>query len=256
MNVCVVHRLLPGHEMARADARSGETVATFLRRTQWARRDRRHGWQFRLPTILVVNGRPVLRKAWRRTRIAPNDQVEFLSRPGDVFNSASGRSILGLAAVIGLSLLAPGIGAAIGGSLFGLALGGAGTTIASLIGAGVVLGGTLLVNTLIASKPATQTDAPVDQIYSASASGNVVRLMQPIKLSYGTIKTFPDLAAQPWSEFGAPPVAAGNSKALDANQDKTGNDQYLNVLLLVGLGKYTDISIFDDDTPFWTRPKG
>ncbi|MGE0038060.1 MAG: host specificity factor TipJ family phage tail protein [Xanthobacteraceae bacterium] len=161
-----------------------------------------------------------------------------------------------MAAVIGLSLLALGIGAAVGGSLFGLALGGAGTTIASLIGAGVVLGGSLLVNTLIASKPATQTEAPVDQIYSASACGNVVRLMQPIKLSYGTIKTFPDLAAQPWSEFGAPPIAAGNAKAVDANQDKTGNDQYLNVLLLVGLGKYTDISIFDDDTPFWDETGG
>lgn len=65
----VTHIALPGLEIARAVPRSRETVTAFLRRTGWARRDPQYGWQFKngLPTILQVNGEPVLRKRWRAT---------------------------------------------------------------------------------------------------------------------------------------------------------------------------------------------
>jgi hypothetical protein len=48
----VRHLVMPGLEVARAEARPRETVTAFLRRTGWATRDRKYGWQFRkgLPT--------------------------------------------------------------------------------------------------------------------------------------------------------------------------------------------------------------
>ena len=59
----VRHLVMPGLEVARAEARPRETVTAFLRRTGWATRDRTYGWQFRkgLPTILEINGEAVLR---------------------------------------------------------------------------------------------------------------------------------------------------------------------------------------------------
>jgi hypothetical protein len=58
------HLVMPGLEVARAEARKRETVTAFLRRTGWATRDPRYGWQFRkgLPTILEIDGEAVLRK--------------------------------------------------------------------------------------------------------------------------------------------------------------------------------------------------
>jgi hypothetical protein len=68
--VLVRHLVMPGLEVARAEARPRETVTAFLRRTGWATRDRTYGWQFRkgLPTILEINGEAVMRRDWRRRR--------------------------------------------------------------------------------------------------------------------------------------------------------------------------------------------
>ena len=77
----VRHLVMPGLEVARAEARPRETVTAFLRRTGWATRDRRYGWQFRkgLPTILEINGEAVLRRDWRRRRIGARAEVRFVS---------------------------------------------------------------------------------------------------------------------------------------------------------------------------------
>ena len=68
----VRHLIMPGLEVARAEARPRETVTAFLRRTGWAMRDRKYGWQFRkgLPTILEINGEAVLRGASRASAVA------------------------------------------------------------------------------------------------------------------------------------------------------------------------------------------
>jgi hypothetical protein len=79
----VRHLVMPGLEVARAEARPRETVTAFLRRTGWATRDRKYGWQFRkgLPTILEINGEAVLRRDWRRRRIGARAEVRFVSYP-------------------------------------------------------------------------------------------------------------------------------------------------------------------------------
>ncbi|MBB4395164.1 hypothetical protein [Bradyrhizobium sp. ERR14] len=64
----VLHVVMPRAEVARETPLPRETVTAFLRRSDWATRGRKYGWQFKkgLPTILEMNGEAVLRRDWRR----------------------------------------------------------------------------------------------------------------------------------------------------------------------------------------------
>ncbi len=232
----VLHVVAPGLEVAQAVPRKGETVTAFLRRTGWATRDPRYGWQFRkrLPTILEVNGEAVLRKDWRRTKIAANDNVRFVSFPRG--GGKQGKQVLGLVALVAVAAFAAWAGPAVAA---GLGLTGTAATIAGGIVTGAIgLGGALLVNALVAPKQgATNDGTPTDQIYTASASGNRARLGQPMPVWYGRNKDYPDFAATPWGEF-------------------QGNDQYLNVLLSVSMGSMDYEQLLISDTPFWNPTDG
>ncbi len=229
----VLHVVAPGLEVAQAVPRKGETITAFLRRTGWAARDPRYGWQFRkrLPTILEVNGEAVLRKDWRRTKIAANDNVRFVSFPRG--GGKQGKQVLGLVALVAVAAFAGWAGPALAAQFFG------GSTIAGgLITAAIGLGGSLLVNALVAPKQgATNDGTPTDQIYTASATGNRARLGQSLPIWYGRNKDYPDFAATPWGEF-------------------QGNDQYLNVLLSVTMGSMDYEQLLISDTPFWTKASG
>ncbi|UFX42057.1 DUF1983 domain-containing protein [Bradyrhizobium sp. 41S5] len=226
---------MPGLEVARAEPRPRETVTSFLRRTNWAWRDRTYGWQFAkgLPTILEINGEAVLRKEWRRRRISSADQVRFLSFPrGGGQGGNAVKQVIGIVALVAVSAFA--LWAPVG--LFGLTAGSFGAT---ALGAGLAIGGTLLVNALILPK-AGATNSPSatpDQIYSVTAQGNVAKLGQPLPVWYGRLKAFPDFAATPWAEF-------------------VGNDQYLNLLLSVSMGSMSYEKIYVEDTVFWDPVNG
>ena len=118
----VTHIALPGYEIARAQPRSRETVTAFLRRTGWATRDPKYGWGFSngLPTILQVNGEPILRQFWRTTRIAANHNVQFISRPLGGQRGGSGKQVLGLVALVAVAAFAGFAGPALAGLIPGL----------------------------------------------------------------------------------------------------------------------------------------
>lgn len=242
LRTTVRHIVLPGHEIARIEPRRRETIAGLLRRSGWAKRHRVRGWQFRLPTICVVNGEPVRQREWRSTKIRAGDRVEFWSRPLGAGQQNGGKQTLGLVALIAvaaLSLFAPFLAAGAGlGFLAPGTIGGA------LLTAGIGLGGSLLISALTTPRAGAQNqDAAAgtqgtDQVLSSiQAAGNQVRPFSPIPVSYGRIRTFPDFAATPWSEY-------------------SGNDQYLNVLLSLGLGKYSAEAIYLDDTLLWDSGTG
>ncbi|WP_454629518.1 host specificity factor TipJ family phage tail protein [Bradyrhizobium cenepequi] len=229
----VLHVVMPGLEVARAEPRKGETVTAFLRRSGWATRDRKYGWQFRkgLPTILEINGEAVLRKDWRRRRIAASDAVRFVSHPLGGSGGDTGKQVLGLVALVAVSAFALWVPGAIG-----LAAGSFGALATT---AAVGIGGSLLISALTAPKAgATNSpDATQDQIYSASAQGNTAKLGQPLPVWYGRLKRFPDFAATPWGEF-------------------VGNEQYLNVLLSTTMGSLEYENLFIDDTVLWDSSTG
>ncbi len=140
----VTHLVMPGLEVGRVTPRKGETVTAFLRRTGWAHRDPQYGWQFRkgLPTVLEVNGEPVLRKQWRHTKIAANDNVRFVSYPLGGQGS-TGKQIIGLVALVAVAALAGPLGGIAADAFFG------GSAIAAgILQAGIVLGGGLFINVL------------------------------------------------------------------------------------------------------------
>lgn len=235
------HYVLPGHEVKREQPLPGERIGDFLKRTGWSRREIVNGkmrWTFRLPTVCVLNGEPLLQREWKRRRIGEADVVAFMSRPLGGSSSNSTKAVLGIVGVIALAAFAPWAGGLIATGL-GFASGG----MASAIAAGAItIGGTLLLNTLLAPKAGGQnaqdaTSSQVDQLYSVSVSGNLARLMQPIAVQYGRVKKLPDFAATTWSEF-------------------IGNDQYLNILLARGLGKYHPHQILLDDTVLWDENTG
>ncbi|WP_141343152.1 hypothetical protein [Bradyrhizobium sp. USDA 3458] len=186
---------MPGLEVDRDEPRPRETVAAFLRRTGWATRDREFGWQFKkgLPTVLEINGEAVLRRDWRSRRIGPADAVRFPSYPlgGGQGGGNAVKQVIGLVALVAVSAFAIWAGPA----LFG-----AGTFGALATTAAIGIGGSLLVNALVAPKAgATNTPtATQDQIYSGAAQGNVAKLSQPLPVWYGRAKDYPDFAATPW----------------------------------------------------------
>lgn len=229
----VLHVVMPGVEVGRQAPRANETVTAFLRRTGWAKRDRQYGWQFArgLPTVLEVNGEAVLRKRWASTRIAANDNVRFVSYPlggrgGNV------KQVIGLVALVAVTAFAAWAPAA----LFGMTAGSFGALATT---AAIGLGGSLLVNALVAPKAGATNDpaAKQDQIYTVQAQGNVAKLGQPLPVVYGRLKRYPDFAATPWGEF-------------------VGNDQYVNILLSVGMGLFDYEQVLVSDTPMWNPVDG
>lgn len=156
-------------------------------------------------------------------------------------SGSSGKQTLGLVAVIAvlaLSLFAPYAAGALGFAAFGT-----GTVGGALLTAAIGIGGSLLISALTTPKAGAANNDPAgnngtDQVlYSVQASGNQVKPFSPIPVSYGRVRTFPDFAATPWAEY-------------------SGNDQYLNVLLSLGLGKYEVESIYIDETLMWDADTG
>ncbi|MDQ0305352.1 host specificity factor TipJ family phage tail protein [Ancylobacter polymorphus] len=222
----VLHIAAPGIELARAMPRSRETVASFLRRTGWS--------TTRTPTICVVDGEPVLRAQWRKTRIKAGMSVLFQSLPRG--GSMNGGSIAGLLGMIALTALAPWAGAAIVGP-GGLALAGTGLAIGkAVISGAILLGGGFLLSTLTAVKAGGDQEAETP-IYSWARQSNSAKPLQPIPCAYGRTKRTCDYAAVPWSSF-------------------EGNNQYVHLLLSEGVGKFEREQILIGDTVLWSAEDG
>lgn len=213
----VLHIALPGIELARAMPRARETIASFLRRVGWS--------TTLMPTICVVDGAPVLRAAWRTTRIRKGMAVEFHSRPRG--GSLSSNSLIGLIGVITLSAFAPWAGAA----LFG-----AGTTAAKIAAGAIMLGGSFLLNTLMPVK-AGGSQAEPEPIYSWGTGLNLPRPLEPIPVCYGRRKRVIDKAAPEWSSY-------------------EGSDQYMHILLSAGKGRFQHEQMLIEDTVLWDSATG
>lgn len=218
--VGVSHIVLPGTLARRADARPGESVACFLKR---------HKWRFDLDTILVIDGKPVLRRGsgWRRTIIRPGADVRFISRP---FGGQSGKQLAGLAALIALTVFAPHITGPMLASIYGSAA-MVPTWASGLANALVVAGGMMLFNTLVYPRSGNKGDE--DNLYSFNASGNVARPLETIPDAYGRLQRDLDYAAIPYKTF-------------------EGNDEYFHGLFMVGCGRYSHEALLIEDNPFWT----
>ena len=218
--VPVRHTILPDHLVAQATARPRETVQRFLARV---------GWRFDLPTICLIDGAPLLRRArgWRRRRLRAGEQVEFVSRPMGG-GGGSGKSVLGLVAMIALSVLAPGIGSVLAG--------GAGLA-ANLIGGALIAGGGFVLNTVLGAKGANKSEDQTKHLYDFGPQTNSARLREALPVQYGRLRKTPDFASLPWTDY-------------------VGDDQYIHVLLVDGEGRYQREQIEVGSTVLWTAATG
>jgi hypothetical protein len=236
----VLHYCLPGHELARATPIVGERIGEFLARSGWATRRKINGrWRycFKLPTVCLINGEYVLQRQWRRRRITSSDHVAFLSRPlgggGGGGGSSNTKSVLGIVALIAVAAFAFWAGPLLGAA-FGLS-----ATFGTLFTNAIILGGALLVNALVTPKTGGENPAAEDvpQVYSLAAGGNNGRPLETIPCRYGRLKRFCDFATAPWSEY-------------------IGDEQYLNIILCEGVGRFARHQITIDDTVLWDSVGG
>jgi hypothetical protein len=181
----------------------------------------------RAPFVALLNGKPILRQAWRR-KLRHGDQVVFCILPRGGGGGGGGSNPLRTILSLGLLAFAPWaagalLGQAAGTVLFGSFTLGAATTL------GITLAGNLLINALLPS-PRPGVIPGASPTYSLTAQGNTARVEQAIPVQYGRLLSYPDFAAQPYTEY-------------------AGDEQYLYQLLCLGAGDYDVEEIRIEDTP-------
>lgn len=112
------------------------------------------------------------------------------------------------------------------------AFGVAGTLTGSLISAGVMIGGSLLLNMFFGNTLAGESSdvGTAKQIYSVNSGGNNLRIGQPFAECFGRFKRYPDLIQLSYTRI----------------EDQ---EQYLYFYMIVGVGEYAIEGVFIDETP-------
>lgn len=209
-----------------------ERVLTLARPMTISEAIETHELAFRLPTIAVLNGEPVLRAQWPAQSVGRDDRLAFIAVPGGG-GEGTGKQVLGLVAMIALSVAAPGIGTAVAGAL--QLTGTAAAIAASLASAAVIAGGSMLLNAMIPSV-AESSETGTD-IFSVSGASNEARPLGVMPVLYGRLRYPPPHASRPYSEF-------------------QGNDQYLYQLLAVSCGKAGIEKVEIGDAEAWNSADG
>lgn len=174
------------------------------------------------PVVVWHNGYRVPDALWRRLIPRQGDQVIIRAR---VLGGGGGGKVLrtvAMIAVIAVSIMAPYLAPAAWGAT--ATVGGI-TTVTmtgALLSAGVMIGGTLLINAVL--PPPTATAAQLgtgskyesSPTYAISGGRNRPRLWEPMTIIFGRHKVVPDLGANYYTEF-------------------VGDDQYLNQVFHFGL---------------------
>lgn len=193
--------------------------------------------EFPLPTVCLINGKPLMRSEWPTYQLAASDIVVFVSLPGG--GGGGGSNPLRVVLSIAVMVLAPYAAAGImgyGTTAAGIAAAQAamGTVGFGLMAAGVSVVGSYLVNALVPlpnpSVPSAQNGIAPSPTYSLQSQGNFARLLQPVPVIYGRHLVYPDLGATPYTEY-------------------VDNEQYLHQLLVIGQGEYDVETIRIEDTP-------
>ena len=163
------------------------------------------------PAVMILNGRLVAPAEWAGTALAAGDAVEVRAALG---KGGFLRTVLQLAIIAGsiyapYGLAAAGVGGLVTGGAVAAGISGA-TTAAQLtilghaVAAGTLIGGNLLLNAVVPPRGETapRVDRPArEPSYSLSSGQNDARPWDPLMLVLGTMRVFPDLIGEPYSEY-------------------------------------------------------
>jgi hypothetical protein len=148
--------------------------------------------------VVVVNGKPALRKDWRQP-VLSGQVVHLAELPG----GGSSRDIARLLATLALVYF----------------LGPAGLGLKGFAYTAAFIAGNIAINALLPPVPPGGRGPEASPTYSVQFQGNTARLKQSIPVRHGYGRWYPDHAAQPYYTY----------------ED---NEQYLHLLLLIGEGEH------------------
>lgn len=202
---------LEGQANVPADLRLGESLAAFLARHvpgiasgAWA---------------VSIGGRAVPQAMWARTYPKHGQLIAC--------RCTVRKTVLPLIAMLALTYFTMGAGAGWIASSFGVAAGG---TAAALIGAGLFVAGSLIINKVLGPKVPKPGDNTAREVYSLSSQRNSVRAYEPLPVLWGEMRVTPDLASLPYTWY-------------------EGDDQYLSTILLGGVNVHSVADLSVGDTP-------
>ena len=190
-----------------------------------------------LPYVAFVNGKAVLRKDWDQTI---EGSLAFIEAGAIPQGGGGGTDPLRMVLMIAVMAFAGpaafsmfGAGAGLTGAALAAAQAAFATSALGIIStAAITMVGMAVVNALVpVQAPTQQTQQAMSApspTYSVQAQGNAARLEAAIPEHFGRLRCFPDLVANPYTEF-------------------AGNEQYLYQLLCIGRGAYSleDIKLED-----------
>ncbi|MDR7147142.1 host specificity factor TipJ family phage tail protein [Rhizobium sp. BE258] len=171
-----------------------------------------------------LNGHAIPRANWSRIRVKSGVNVNIVAVPrGKAIGKIFGAIIALVAAVVAPYLAGPAfLGFQAGTTAFSVATG--------LIGAGLTMAGSMIVNALFPpAKPVSQVDN-TKTLYSIGGAQNEATQYGSIPATFGTHRISPPYAANPYTEI-------------------VGDDQYLRLLFCVGYGPISMSDIKIGETP-------
>ncbi|MCD9005240.1 carbohydrate-binding protein [Luteimonas sp. XNQY3] len=190
----------------------GETLGQFLRRSvpNWTG----DAWEVR------INGVVVPLEVMDRVRPKDGTLIEV--------RSLVKKQALYIVAMIALTYFTMGAGA---GWIAGAAGVAAGGTAAMMIGVGLFMAGSILINKVLGPKPASAGgQADQNTVYNIGAGRNQARPYQPLPLVFGVVKYAPDIISAPYTWY-------------------EGEDQILGMVLTPGINAQRVEALTNGDAP-------
>lgn len=202
---------LEGQRIIAAELMPGETLGWFL-----ARAVPEYGadaWEVR------INGVVVPHEVMDRVRPKDGTVIEVRGKVG--------RAALMIVAMVALTYFTMGAGAGWIAGTFGVAAGG---LAASVIGAGLFMAGSMLINKFLGPKQPKARSQSNDSVLGIGGARNQIRQYEAVSILFGRVRITPDLASMPYTWY-------------------EGEDQILGLTLLSGINVHRIEQIYNGDTP-------
>lgn len=187
----------------------GETLGEYLQRT---------GFDIgRGPKSVYVNGQRVPNDKWHLLLPETGDQIVIRTR---ATGGGNGGKVLRVVAMVALTIVSAGYGAALGG-----ALGFTGSAAAAVGSSLIMIGGSMIINALLPPPKASMTgikEKEQSPTYGINAGSNSYNSYGPMIIVFGKHKVVPYFASKPYTTF-------------------QGNDQYLSQAFHFGLQPDLDL---------------
>jgi predicted phage tail protein len=179
-----------GTKCVYAEFMRGETLAKYLER---------NGVDVPKTRIIVFhNGYRVPDELW--TRLIPRGGDQIVIRMASPMGGGGDNKVLNTVAMIALVVVANAYGAALGASL-----GFSGSMAAGVGTAAIMVGGSMLINSLIPINQSTKINSATkyesSPTYSISGGRNTLRQWQPMPIVFGSHRVAPDWGAAPYTEW-------------------------------------------------------